>query len=183
MDIRYEILIAHDSSDFIFNEQQSQSCLKEITIQYNSYVLISCILVSSDLINNSVHFCCQLTVLLSFFKWQRELRDIPDFFVIWGVKKTLKNLFISLFHNVEIDCLSVINQVHTIRNQSVIRTRHSGRHSYTIIMIVCTNNVIVIVSTIAIFLIILIFSDNIMDWIYLRVEHVTHCLAGIVHDP
>jgi len=95
----------------------------------------------------------------------------------------LKNLLISLFHDVEIDCLSVINQVHTIRSQPVKRARHSGRHSYTILMIVCTNNVISIVIVALILIITLIFGNYIMNWVYLRVEYIADCLAGIIRDP
>jgi len=50
-------------------------------------------------------------------------------------------------------------------------------------MIVCTNNVISIVIVALILIITLIFGNYIMNWVYLRVEYIADCLAGIIRDP
>jgi len=95
MHVANEIIVAHNTSDFIFHEETLQDLLEWILVQDNLDILESTIFVSPKLIDDGIHALSIISVLKCW-----ELLNVSDLLIVLDTKETLNQRRICILHHV-----------------------------------------------------------------------------------
>ena len=90
-----EIIVAHNTSDFVFHEETLQDLLEWILVQDDLDILEPTIFVSSQLIDDRIDALSIISVLQCW-----ELLDVSDLLIVLDTKETLDQRGIGILHHI-----------------------------------------------------------------------------------